>query len=121
MEAAQLKGFVYLWSQRETGKYYVGSHLGSPNDGYICSSKLIEDNVRNNPRQWHRDILVEGQIQTIRQIEREIIAALVKDPLCLNQAISSGAPIKFKDLDLTHDAMTEEQRLMAKMIGEDYE
>jgi len=31
-------GFVYIWYDRKHKRYYVGSHWGTENDGYICSS-----------------------------------------------------------------------------------
>jgi len=32
-------GFVYVWFHKDTGRYYIGSHRGSPDDGYIGSGK----------------------------------------------------------------------------------
>ena len=34
-------GFVYVWIHRDSGKYYIGSHSGHPDDGYVTSGKLI--------------------------------------------------------------------------------
>lgn len=34
-------GFVYVWLHRASGKYYIGSHKGKPDDGYTASGKLI--------------------------------------------------------------------------------
>jgi hypothetical protein len=31
-------GFVYIWYDRKHKRYYVGSHWGYDNDGYVCSS-----------------------------------------------------------------------------------
>ena len=31
-------GFVYIWYDRKHKRYYIGSHWGSEDDGYICSS-----------------------------------------------------------------------------------
>jgi hypothetical protein len=30
--------FVYCWTDHKTGMLYVGSHKGTIDDGYVCSS-----------------------------------------------------------------------------------
>jgi hypothetical protein len=35
------EAFVYLWYDSFAKRFYVGSHAGSENDGYICSSKVM--------------------------------------------------------------------------------
>ena len=34
-------GFIYVWYDRKHKRYYVGSHWGNEDDGYICSSKWM--------------------------------------------------------------------------------
>lgn len=34
-------GFVYVWINRTNGRYYIGSHKGTPDDGYIGSGKAF--------------------------------------------------------------------------------
>lgn len=34
-------GFVYIWYNRVSKMFYIGSHWGSEDDGYICSSKWM--------------------------------------------------------------------------------
>ena len=36
-----MNAFVYCWTDHRNNKLYVGSHKGSINDGYICSSSHI--------------------------------------------------------------------------------
>jgi hypothetical protein len=39
--------YVYKWTHIPTSKWYVGSRTAPgchPDDGYICSSKLIKEN-----------------------------------------------------------------------------
>lgn len=50
-------GFVYLWFDKKHKRYYVGSHWGNPNDGYICSSDNMWQNHRNRPQDFKRRIL----------------------------------------------------------------
>ena len=38
---SQYEGFVYEWINKKNGKWYIGSHKGTPDDGYISSSKPL--------------------------------------------------------------------------------
>ena len=120
MEPKNLTGFVYIWWQISTNKYYIGSHLGSLTDGYICSSSLILNLIQENPADWNRQIVLQGQIKYCRQIEREIIAQCIQDQRCYNQAIRSGSEIQFKDIDLHRQQLTAAQRHILDLLGDDY-
>ena len=37
--------------------FYIGKHLGSINDGYICSSKMMLRDYKKNPDHFKRRIL----------------------------------------------------------------
>lgn len=50
-------GFVYLWFDRKHKKYYVGSHFGSENDGYLCSSTHMKRAYKRRPFDFKRRIL----------------------------------------------------------------
>lgn len=43
-------GFVYIWFDRKHKRYYVGSHWGYEDDGYVCSSTWMRNayNIRKN-------------------------------------------------------------------------
>ena len=42
-------GFVYIWFDRKRKMYYIGSHWGTENDGYICSSHRMRNAYRYRP------------------------------------------------------------------------
>lgn len=50
-------GFVYIWFDRHRKMYYIGSHWGTENDGYICSSNRMRDAYRRRPNDFKRRIL----------------------------------------------------------------
>ena len=52
-------GFVYLWRDRKYNRYYIGSHWGNPNDGYICSSNNMRHNYRNRKTDFKRRIIAK--------------------------------------------------------------
>lgn len=50
-------GFVYLWFDKKRKKYYLGSHWGTENDGYICSSNSMRQAYKRRPGDFRRRIL----------------------------------------------------------------
>jgi len=52
-------GFVYLWYDRKHHRYYIGSHWGSEQDGYVCSSSWMKRAYRLRPHDFRRRILVK--------------------------------------------------------------
>lgn len=41
--------FVYAWHDRRHGKYYIGSHMGKVDDGYVCISKSMNKAYAESP------------------------------------------------------------------------
>jgi hypothetical protein len=50
-------GFVYIWYDRKHKRYYIGSHWGYEDDGYICSSNWMRDVYRRRPQDFKRRII----------------------------------------------------------------
>ena len=50
-------GFVYIWYDKKHKRYYIGSHWGSENDGYICSSRWMRKAYRRRPNDFKRRII----------------------------------------------------------------
>jgi hypothetical protein len=50
-------GFVYIWFDRKHKRYYIGSHWGTENDGYICSSTWMRNPYKRRPQDFKRRIL----------------------------------------------------------------
>lgn len=53
----QKYGFVYIWRDRKHKRYYIGSHWGTEDDGYICSSKWMQRSYKRRPKDFSRRIL----------------------------------------------------------------
>lgn len=53
-------GFVYIWFDSKRKKYYIGSHLGSKEDGYVGSNKRLFCAYKSRPHTFKRRILKEG-------------------------------------------------------------
>ena len=50
-------GFVYIWYDSLKKRYYIGSHWGHVDDGYICSSKSMREAYRKRKEKFKRRIL----------------------------------------------------------------
>ncbi len=50
-------GFVYLWFDKRYKRYYVGSHWGTIEDGYICSSDSMREAYRRRREDFKRRII----------------------------------------------------------------
>lgn len=50
-------GFIYIWYDCKNKKYYVGSHLGTEDDGYVCSSRWMRQSYKRRPEDFKRRIL----------------------------------------------------------------
>ena len=51
------KGFIYIWRDKLRKMYYIGSHIGSPDDGYISSSSWLTHEIRFRPNDFKRRII----------------------------------------------------------------
>ena len=50
-------GFIYLWYDKKRKMFYIGSHWGTEDDGYICSSDRMREAYRRRPDDFKRRII----------------------------------------------------------------
>lgn len=50
-------GFIYIWRDNVRKMYYIGSHEGSPDDGYVSSSHWLTAEIRYRPQDFKRRII----------------------------------------------------------------
>ena len=58
-------GFVYIWFDKKRKMFYVGSHWGSVDDGYICSSNRMRKAFKRRPSDFKRKILEKVENRSI--------------------------------------------------------
>lgn len=58
-------GFVYVWYDRKHKRYYVGSHWGAEDDGYVCSSSWMKRAYKLRPSDFRRRII--ARVNSSRQ------------------------------------------------------
>ncbi len=68
--------YVYKWTHLPTMKWYVGSRTAKnshPNDGYICSSRLVKPLILANQQDWLREVVDVGTADEMYALETEIL------------------------------------------------
>jgi hypothetical protein len=55
-----MEAFIYRWTDHKKNMFYVGSHKGPKDDGYVCSSKLMLEQYKERPKDFSRHIIAEG-------------------------------------------------------------
>jgi len=61
-------GFIYLWYDTIRKKYYLGSHLGSLDDGYTGSNRRFQCAHKSRPETFKRRILETHEKITSRDL-----------------------------------------------------
>lgn len=56
-------GFVYIWYDRKRKMFYIGSHWGTEDDGYICSSNRMRKAYRRRPTDFSRKIIEKTELR----------------------------------------------------------
>lgn len=71
-----MEAFVYCWTDKKNNKLYVGSHKGSIDDGYVCSSKHMMEEYKKRPEDFSRQIVACGNVKDIRKLETIILQSV---------------------------------------------
>jgi hypothetical protein len=84
--------FLYQWTDKSNGMLYVGSHKGRPDDGYICSSKVMLSEYQSRTHDFERKILLIGDDSYVRNMESSYLVAVnaAKNPIYYNKHNSDG-------------------------------
>lgn len=64
-------GFVYIWYDRKHKRFYIGSHWGYEDDGYICSSKWMKNSYKRRKHDFKRRILSRVYTSKKELLEKE--------------------------------------------------
>ena len=78
-------GFIYIWYDKKRKKYYLGSHLGLPGDGYTGSNLRFQTAYKSRPETFKRRILESHSFITPKELlQREQAWLDMIDPEELN-------------------------------------
>lgn len=64
-------GFVYIWRDKKHHRYYIGSHWGREDDGYLCSSNWMRDAYKRRPKDFKRRILSRIYTNRLDMFQKE--------------------------------------------------
>lgn len=70
-----MEAFVYTWTNTETNQLYIGSHKGTPDDGYVCSSKPMLEDYMHDRSVFKRQIVATGSFDDMRAFEATLLDA----------------------------------------------
>ena len=73
------EAFVYVWTNSENKKFYIGKHRGSATDGYISSGKYFLAAYHSAPHLFSREIVFWGTEQEALQEESRRIRQAITD------------------------------------------
>jgi hypothetical protein len=75
-------GFVYIWFDRKHKRFYIGSHWGFVDDGYVCSSSWMKQAYERRPGDFKRRV-VKTNIprENILTEEQRWLSKIPKDQL----------------------------------------
>jgi len=68
--------YIYKWTHIPTSKWYIGVRTKEgchPDDGYICSSKIVKPLILSSPNEWHREILHTGTKIEMLKMEAKLL------------------------------------------------
>lgn len=71
--------YIYQWTHLPTSKWYIGVRTKNgchPDDGYICSSKIVKPLIESSPSEWRREILHTGTPEYMIKLESSILTNL---------------------------------------------
>lgn len=63
------KGFVYIWMDRTSKMFYIGSHVGEENDGYVGSGLYFKMAYEKRPNSFKRRILQRVIFSDYRELQ----------------------------------------------------
>lgn len=73
------EAFVYKWTNIDNGKYYIGKHKGTEDDGYVSSGKVLLQVYNANPKSFKRTILFRGTEQEVSRMEQDLIKEAIQN------------------------------------------
>jgi hypothetical protein len=71
---------------------YVGTHKGTPDDGYVCSGKLMIEEYNKRPHDFKREVMAFGSYNDMINFETKILKAVnaARDKSFYNQHNGDG-------------------------------
>jgi len=87
-----MTGYIYIIEDTISQKLYIGSHKGHTTDGYICSSKLVMEQIKLRPDDFKKTIVAIGKYEDMIRMESVLLKKVnaAKHKLFYNQHNGDG-------------------------------
>jgi hypothetical protein len=72
-------GFVYIWRDRNSRRFYIGCHWGREDDDYVCSSHWMMNAYKVRPDDFKRRILKRMHSRSDLLLEEQRWLGMIKD------------------------------------------
>lgn len=75
-EGIEYNSFIYIWKDNLLYKYYIGSHVGNIEDGYLFGGIDIKKEYKQRPEDFERMVLsyhIINEYKEIRDIEKKYL------------------------------------------------
>lgn len=85
-------GYVYIWYDTKAKFFYVGSHLGTVEDRYICSSKTMKRAYKLRPDTFRFRVLeyVVGDLNDMWAVEQKWLDRIKDQELMISKNVQNN-------------------------------
>jgi hypothetical protein len=100
----QKYGFVYIWFDKKRKMYYIGSHWGTEDDGYICSSNWMRNSYNRNPQNFKRRIvkrIFTNRIDLLKEEEKWLFLIKTDKMVNSNKSLESRKNVRYYNITKT--------------------
>lgn len=73
-----MSGFVYIWFDRHRKRFYIGSHWGTEDDGYVASNVPLVRAYKTRPQDFKRRILFVSDDRTFLYEREQYYLNMIK-------------------------------------------
>lgn len=103
-------GFVYLWYDTKRKWFCIGSHMGSPEDGYTSSTGFMDRAIKKRPQDFKRRILYYYNGTDQKELlaeEQKFLDRIKVEELCVGQNKKNGT-IRYYNVKKTASGLSGE-------------
>lgn len=86
-------GFVYIWYDMKMKWFYIGSHMGTLDDGYIGSNIRLQRAYKKRPETFRRRVLAfyyEDDTRGLHELEQKYLSMIKHEELHLKENLTNN-------------------------------
>jgi len=110
-------GFIYIWFDVKHKKYYVGSHWGTIDDGYVCSSSWMKQAYKRRMHDFKRRIIKKVYERSNLLKEEQVYLNMIKDHELKNRYYNLTNKIRGHWATESDNVLTVGQKISKSLTG----